>query len=104
MKTSKKVLAVLLALAMVLTLAACGGGDTSSPASTPANDEPSSAASTPEESEPASQPEEDSSEPADEGEEEEEEFVADMTGTPRNETLYYGGEQWGKPEIGRAHV
>lgn len=97
MKTSKKVLAVLLALAMVLTLAACGGGDTSSPASTPANDEPSSAASTPEESEPASQPEEDSSEPADEGEEEEEEFVADMTGTPRNETLYYGGEQWGKP-------
>lgn len=92
MKTSKKVLAVLLALAMVLTLAACGGGGESSTASTPA-DNPSSAASTPDESEPepASEPEseaESEPEPADTGDELE---------TPRNETVYLGGLQWGKP-------
>ena len=98
MKTSKKVLAVLLALCLVLALAACGGGESSSTASTPANNTSSAAESTPEESTPASTPEEDASEPEDETESEaEDEFVADMTGTPRNETLYYGGEQWGKP-------
>ncbi len=92
MKTSKKVLAVLLALALVLSLAACGGGETSSPASTPADDT-SSAASTPEESTPdASEPEESETES-----EPETDDTGDELSTPRNETVYLGGLQWGKP-------
>lgn len=93
MKTSKKVLAVLLALALVLSLAACGGGESSSTASTPANEDTSSAASTPEESTPASEPADDETE----SEPEESTTGSDELVTPRNETVYLGGIQWGKP-------
>lgn len=92
MKTSKKILAALLSLALMLSLAACGGDTPSSTASTPA-DNTSSAASSPEESTPASTPAESSeaTEPEEEG------TGADMTSYPREETLYVGGMQWGAP-------
>ncbi len=93
MKTSKKILAALLSLALVLSLSACGGGDTpSSTASTPA-ESTSSAASSPEESTPASTP----AESSEATESEEEGTGADMTSYPREETLYVGGMQWGAP-------
>ena len=90
MKSWRKVLALLLALALVVGMTACSGGGESS-TSTPES-------STSETSEPADE----SSEPADESEssEEAEEPATDDTTTgsyPREESLYQGGQQWGTP-------
>ena len=96
MKNWRKAAALVLALALVMAMAACGGGDESS-VSTPAAGNTSSTASAPADdaSEPATDDE--ASEPAGEdGEVSDEDLMATAT-TPRNETLYYSGEQWGKP-------
>ena len=90
MKSWRKVLALLLALALVVGMTACSGGGESS-TSTPES-------STSETSEPADE----SSEPADESEssEEAEEPATEGTTTgsyPREESLYQGGQQWGTP-------
>ena len=90
MKSWRKVLALLLALALVVGMTACSGGGESS-TSTPES-------STSETSEPADE----SSEPADESEssEEAEEPATDDTTTgsyPREESLYQGGQQWATP-------
>ena len=90
MKSWRKVLALLLALALVVGMTACSGGGESSTST--------SDSSTSETSEPADE----SSEPADESEssEEAEEPATDDTTTgsyPREESLYQGGQQWGTP-------
>lgn len=90
MKSWRKVLALLLALALVVGMTACSGGGESS-TSTPES-------STSETSEPADE----SSEPADESEssEEAEEPATEGTTTgsyPREESLYQGGQQWATP-------
>ena len=90
MKSWRKVLALLLALALVVGMTACSG-DGESSTSTPES-------STSETSEPADE----SSEPADESEssEEAEEPATDDTTTgsyPREESLYQGGQQWATP-------
>ena len=90
MKSWRKVLALLLALALVVGMTACSGGGESS-TSTPES-------STSETSEPADE----TSEPADESEssEEAEEPATEGTTTgsyPREESLYQGGQQWGTP-------
>ena len=89
MKSWRKVLALLLALALVVGMTACSGGGESS-TSTPES-------STSETSEPA-----DESSEAEESEssEEAEEPATDDTTTgsyPREESLYQGGQQWGTP-------
>ncbi|MEY8575231.1 ABC transporter substrate-binding protein [Oscillospiraceae bacterium 21-37] len=95
MKNWRKVAALLLALALTVSMAACGGGENSS--STSATDsKTSSAVSTPAESSEASEPADESEPASSEAGEEEDDPMATAT-TPRNETLYYGGEQWGKP-------
>ena len=90
MKSWRKVLALLLALALVVGMTACSGGGESSTST--------SDSSTSETSEPADE----SSEPADESEssEEAEEPATDDTTTgsyPREESLYQGGQQWATP-------
>ena len=90
MKSWRKVLALLLALALVVGMTACSGGGESS-TSTPDS-------GTSETSEPADE----TSEPADESEssEEAEEPATDDTTTgsyPREESLYQGGQQWATP-------
>ena len=96
MRNWRKVAAIVLALALVFSMAACGGGNESSaPAeSKPAESKPESVASTPEESEPAESSE--TSETSEPAEEEEVDLMATAT-TPREETMYYGGLLWGKP-------
>lgn len=84
MKNFRKILAVLLVLAMSVSLVACGGGDTESKADSSAPE--SSAAETSETSE--------ASEPA--ADDTAKDTSTEGT-TPRNETLYFGGMQWGKP-------
>ena len=89
MKSWRKVLALLLALALVVGMTACSGGGESS-TSTPES-------STSETSEPA-----DESSEAEESSEEAEEPETDDTGTttgsyPREESLYQGGQQWATP-------
>lgn len=84
MKTSKKILAILLVMSLVLALAACGSGDSSSAGSTGGNT--SSAADS------------SGTDSSVSGSEDGEEAEDTNTGTtPRNETLYYGGEAWNKP-------
>ncbi len=92
MKNWRKVAALVLALALVVSMAACGGDSGSStpaPESKPASEPASTPESTPE-SKPASEPADDASEPADEP-------ATDEMSTPRNETVYLGGMQYGKP-------
>ena len=89
MKSWRKVLALLLALALVVGMTACSGGGESSTST--------SDSSTSETSEPA-----DESSEAEESEssEEAEEPATDDTTTgsyPREESLYQGGQQWGTP-------
>ena len=84
MKSWRKVLALLLALALVVGMTACSGGGESS-TSTPESS--TSETSEPEESE-------------SESSEEAEEPATDDTTTgsyPREESLYQGGQQWGTP-------
>ena len=96
MRNWRKVAALVLALALVFSMAACGGGEASSqPAeSKPAESKTESkpAESTPESSE--------ASEPAESSEASEAEEDVDLMATattPREETLYYGGILWKKP-------
>lgn len=79
----KKLLAILLSLSMAATMAACGGSE--QPTQTP--DDGAVDVSTPEE--PAAE------EPA--AEAQEESPAADPNSTPREETLYFAGQQWGTP-------
>jgi peptide/nickel transport system substrate-binding protein len=78
----KKFLALLLALAMVLALVACGA-KTEAPvvAPTTGNTETTPAAPQDTPTEPAETPEDTAS--------------ADPNVLPRNETLYFAGQQWG---------
>jgi len=81
MKNWRKVIALMLVLAMAFSMVACGGeaGSSSSETSTP----------------------ESTVEPTSEDESSEEGVEPEPTGdelaTPREETLYFGGIQWGKP-------
>ena len=88
MKSWRKVLALLLALALVVGMTACSGGGESS-TSTPES-------STSETSEPADESSEaEESESSEEAEETEE---TTTTGSyPREESLYQGGQQWSTP-------
>ena len=88
MKTWNKALAVILSLALALSLAACGGTPQSS-APAPESSETSSkpAESTPSSKAEESVPEEPESTP--------EEKPASADETPREETLYMGTGQWG---------
>ncbi len=86
MKSWRKVLALLLALALVVGMTACSGGGESS-TSTPESS--TSETSEPEESESEAESSEEAEEPA-----------TDDTTTgsyPREESLYQGGQQWGAP-------
>ena len=71
----KKILALLLAMVMVIGLVACGGGEKAPETTAPKADAPVAEA-------PATEPA-----PADDG--------APVTDLPRNETLYFAGQQWG---------
>lgn len=87
MKSWRKVLALLLALALVVGMTACSGGGESSTST--------SDSGTSETSEPA-----DESSEAEESSEEAEEPATEGTTTgsyPREESLYQGGQQWGAP-------
>lgn len=87
MKNWRKVLSVVLVLAMAVSLVACGGSGTSSTSSTSsaASESSASESSTVEESSEAASSEASTSE------------TTTTESTPRNETMYFGGMQWGKP-------
>ncbi len=95
MKNWRKLLALALVLVMSFALVACG--DPAPASSTPAAEStPAIVESTPEEpveSEPESVPEE----PVESEGEPEEVVFGTSVETPRNETLYYNGIQWGSP-------
>ena len=74
----KKILALLLALVMVIGLVACGGGGEKAPETQP------KATEAPKVDTPVTE-----APPAEEGGDE---VVTDL---PRNETLYFAGQQWG---------
>ncbi len=79
MKNLRKILAILMIAAMAVSLVACGGGDAPASSEAPTSE---SEASTPESE-------------ADEPESEAEDTSGGAEATPRNETLYYSGIQWG---------
>ncbi len=91
MKNWRKVLAVVLTLAMAVSMVACGSsGGSSSEASSEASTE-STESSASEESTEA-----ESSEESSEAESSAAETTdTDADATPRNETVYFGGQQWG---------
>jgi len=91
MKKWRKVLAVMLAVMMVLTITACSDTPTSS-ASKESSTPVESTSSAADESEPPV-----SSEPEEDVEEEEVVMGTDIGSLPREETLYYNGLQWGTP-------
>ena len=81
-KSKKSLLALILAASMAASLASCGGG--------------SATTSTPAESSAPSESAETSSEEASSEESSTSEAEATTAGsTPRNETVYFGGQQWG---------
>lgn len=93
MKKWQKALALLLAVMMVFTLAACGGSDPSSTPESSKQEESSKA-------EESSKVEESSEESEDDGDDAPAEDIvmgSDIGSLPRNETLYYSGIQWGTP-------
>lgn len=87
MRNWRKVVALMLSLALVFALAACGGDTPSSTAPASSKDESVSSAVEESTSEPASSDVSATEEPA----------ADDEFSTPREETLYLGGRQWGKP-------
>ncbi len=94
MRNWRKVAAIVLALALVVSMAACGG-DTPSSSTAPAESKTESKVSTP--AEESSTPAEESSEASEPAEEDEGEDLMATATTPRNETMYFGGLLWGKP-------
>lgn len=89
MKNWRKITAVLLVLAMVFSLTACGGNGGSSTAPESSKAESTPASSTPESTPASSEVSSEESSVAGTG--------VDMTSYPRNETLYMAGIQWGAP-------
>lgn len=79
----KKLMAIMLSLSMVVTVAACGGGEQPAPTDGTAD------VSAPEEA-PTEEP---AAEEADTAADES--AAADPNSTPREETLYFAGQQWG---------
>ncbi len=89
MKNWRKVLAVVLTLAMAVSMVACGSSSSSSStAESSADTAESSEAATTEESTEADASEETSTTDT---------ATEDVDTTPRNETVYIGGQQWGTP-------
>ncbi len=88
MKKWRKLTAVLLVLALVVSMAACGGGGNESSSAT------TDTSSTTDTSTPESETTDDTSDTSDV---ETTDTGSDALETPRNETLYIGGRQWGKP-------
>ncbi len=99
----RKLLSILLAACLVLSLAACSGKDDketkpadTKPAESVKEDDTEPVEEATEPAEEATEPVEEATEPAEEeATEPEEEAEADPTSTPRNETLYFDGQQWG---------
>lgn len=89
---SKRLVALFATLAMTVSLLAGCGGGSSEPASTD-----TSGSDTQTEQEAAPDAAEDAAEDADTGEEAADTSTAsgDVNSTPRNETLYFAGQQWG---------
>lgn len=88
MKKWRKLTAVLLVLALVVSMAACGGGGNESSSAT------TDTSSTTDTSTPESETTDDTSDTSDV---ETTDTGSDALETPRNETLYIGGRQWSKP-------
>lgn len=83
----KKLMAIMLSLSMVVTVAACGGGEQPAPTDGTAD------VSAPEEApteEPAAEEADTAGDTA-----ADESAAADPNSTPREETLYFAGQQWG---------
>ena len=93
MKNWRKVLSVLLVLAMAVSMVACGS---SSSSSTDESSTDSTEATTDESSEESTEAEE-STEESTESTTEDTATEEDSDTTPRNETVYFGGQQWGTP-------
>ncbi len=80
MKNLRKILAILMIAAMAFSLVACGGGETEDPSSASVSETES---------------EDTESEDTESEETESEDTSGGAQATPRNETLYYNGIQWG---------
>ena len=95
MKKWRKLTALLLVLALVLSMAACGGGgdsSTSETSGTTSADDTSTSDVSEETEEPDSSTTSEETDEPDAGN-----TGDDALETPRNETLYIGGRQWSKP-------
>lgn len=92
MKKRNKVLAMLLAAMMILSVTACNGSDTND-----SDTDDSAAETTGDVSEEISAATEESDDTEEDGEAEEVVMGSDLGALPREETLYYNGQQWGTP-------